>query len=76
LAPASFAALFGIALGFATAALLLGIALAAPIVLGAALLLGIAAWRELRSGATLLTFAADGPPTTGLAFDAGLGVSA
>jgi hypothetical protein len=76
LAPA-LAALLGSALVFATAALLPGFTLAAAPAFGAALLLGIAAPRELRSGDELLNLAADGPaPTAGLAFDAGLGVSA
>jgi hypothetical protein len=76
LAPA-LVALLGSALRFATAALLLGFALAAAPAFGAALLLGIAARRELRPGDTLLGFAVEAPmPMAGLAFDAGLGVSA
>jgi hypothetical protein len=76
LAPA-LAALLGSALDFATAALLLGMALAAAPAFGTALPLGIAARRELRSGDTLLGFAVEAPmPMAGLAFDAGLGVSA
>jgi hypothetical protein len=74
LAPA-LAALLGSAVRFATAALLLGFALAAAPAFGAAF--GIAARRELRSGDTLLGFAVEAPmPIAGLAFDAGLGVSA